>query len=91
MRSEKEFKQRNEINLKTIASLKSEIDQIKAEMSNQNIDLQELKADNNALAEMAEHRDYEITRLKNELANVFEKARKLKDEKLGNDDQVKFF
>ena len=74
--------------MKTISGLKGEIDQLKAELSNQNIDLQEMKADNVALVEMSEHRDYELQRLKNELSNVFEKNRKLKEEKNGYDDQV---
>ena len=76
--------------MKTISGLKGEIDQLKAELSNQNIDLQEMKADNVALVEMSEHRDYELQRLKNELSNVFEKNRKLKEEKNGYDDQVFF-
>ena len=74
--------------MKTISGLKGEIDQLKAELSNQNIDLQEMKADNVALVERSEHRDYELQRLKNELSNVFEKNRKLKEEKNGYDDQV---
>lgn len=77
--------------MKTIAGLKSEIEQIKQELSNQNIDLQEMKADNAALIEMSEHRDYELTRLKNELANVYEKNRKLKEEKNAFDEQVCYF
>lgn len=76
--------------MKTISGLKGEIDQLKAELSNQNIDLQEMKADNVALVEMSEHRDYELQRLKNELSNVFEKNMKLKEEKNGYDDQVPY-
>jgi chromosome segregation ATPase len=87
-RSEKDFKQRNEANMKTISALKAEIDQLKSELSNQNIDLQEMKADNVALVEMSEHRDYELQRLKNELSNVFEKNKKLKEEKNSFDDQL---
>lgn len=68
--------------------MKSDIDQLKAEISNQNIDLEELKADNSALAEMAEHRDYEINRLKSELNNAFERCRKTKEEKINYDEQV---
>ena len=74
--------------MKTISALKNEIDQVKSELSNQNIDLQEMKADNVALVEMSEHRDYELSRLKGELSNVFEKNRKLKDEKNLYDEQV---
>ena len=74
--------------MKTISALKAEIDQLKSELSNQNIDLQEMKADNVALVEMSEHRDYELQRLKNELSNVFEKNKKLKEEKNSFDDQV---
>lgn len=76
--------------MKTIAALKSEIEQVKGDLSNQNIDLQEMRADNAALLEMSEHRDYELSRLKNELSNVYDKNRKLKEEKNSYDEQVRY-
>lgn len=47
-----------------------------------------MKADNIALIEMSEHRDYELSRLQSELANVLEKNRRLKEEKIDYDEEV---
>ena len=51
---EREFKGRNELNQKQISNLRHEIDAMKAELSNINIENQEIRADNSALSDLAE-------------------------------------
>lgn len=54
VRVEREFKGRNELNQKQISNLRHEIDAMKAEQSNINIENQEIRADNSALSDLAE-------------------------------------
>jgi len=72
LRAEVDFKSRNDINFKTIANLKTDIDTLKSNIAESNIEYQELKAENHAAKDIAEQRDINIRKLKNEVADSLE-------------------
>ncbi len=79
-RVEREFKGRNELNQKQISNLRHEIDAMKAELSNINIENQEIRADNSALSDLAEQRGYDINKTRTEINELQEKQGQLKEE-----------
>jgi len=72
LRAESDFKSRNDINFKTIANLKTDIDTLKSNIAENNIEYQELKAENQAVNDIAEQRDISIRKIKNEIADALE-------------------
>ena len=50
-----------------MANLKTDIDTLKAALSEKNIECQELKTENLALKDIAEHRALDINKLRDEL------------------------
>ncbi len=56
VRSEVDFKNRNEFNLKTIANLRTELDNLKSTATEKHIECQEMRAESLAIKEIAEHR-----------------------------------
>lgn len=72
LRAESDFKSRNDINFKTIANLKTDIDTLKSNIAENNIEYQELKAENQAVKDIAEQRDISIRKIKNEIADALE-------------------
>jgi len=72
LRAEADFKSRNDINFKTIANLKTDIDTLKSNIAENNIEYQELKAENQAVKDIAEQRDISIRKIKNEIADALE-------------------
>lgn len=72
MRAEVDFKSRNDLNFKTIANLKTDIDTLKSNIAESNIEYQELKAENQAVKDIAEQRDVSIKKLKLEVADALE-------------------
>jgi len=72
LRAEADFKGRNDINFKTIANLKTDIDTLKSNIAEANIEYQELKAENQAIKDIAEQRDINIKKFKHEVAESLE-------------------
>jgi len=72
LRAEVDFKSRNDLNFKTIANLKTDIDTLKSNIAESNIEYQELKAENQAVKDIAEQRDVSIKKLKLEVADALE-------------------
>jgi chromosome segregation ATPase len=72
LRAESDFKGRNDINFKTIANLKTDIDTLKSNIAEANIEYQELKAENQAIKDIAEQRDINIKKLKHEVGDSLE-------------------
>ena len=68
MRSDADYKHRNDTNLRTIANLKTDVDTLKATIEDKNIEYQENKAENLALKDIADHRAMDISKLKNEVS-----------------------
>jgi hypothetical protein len=56
LRNEVEYKNRNDFNLKTVASLRAEIDNLKAQNTERHIELQEMRAEFITIKEIADHR-----------------------------------
>lgn len=56
IKNEAEYKNRNEMQLKIIANLRTEKDTLKQENTENHIEIQELRAENLAIKEIAEHR-----------------------------------
>jgi len=81
LRGEIEYKNRNDLTLKTIANLKTDVDTLKSNISEKNIEYQELKSENIAIKDIAEHRIVDISKLKNELGSGLDLNSKLTDEK----------
>ena len=76
-RNDAEFKARNEANLKTIANLKSELENLKALARERNLELQELQNDNASLQELAEQKNFEISKIKKEISNGMDENNRL--------------
>lgn len=72
LRAEVDFKSRNDLNFKTIANLKTDIDTLKSNIAESNIEYQELKAENQAVKDIAEQRDVSIKKLKLEVGDALE-------------------
>ena len=88
MRSEIELKNRNELTIKTIANLKSDIDSLKTSVTEKNIEYQELKGDNKLIKDIAEHKLLDISKLKNELVSSLDFNSKILDDKRTLETQV---
>lgn len=58
--------------MKTVAHLRTDIDQLKSNITEKHIENQELRAENLAVKEIADHRALDIARLKNELSHMSE-------------------
>ena len=76
------------MNFKTIANLKTDIDTLKSTINETNIEYQELKAENLAIKDIAEHRSIDITKLKNELQDSIDQNNQLNDERRHVESQV---
>lgn len=79
--NERDFKNRNEINTKTIQNLKFDVDGLKNELDAINGDLQDLRIDNNGINELINNRSSEIARLKAELSDLFDSNNGLQADK----------
>ena len=73
-----------------MASLKTDIDTLKAALSEKNIECQELKTENLALKDIAEHRALDINKLRDELVHAMNENKKLDSQKKSVEDQVIF-
>lgn len=87
-RAEADFKTRNEQNFKTIANLKTDVDTLKSTIQENNLDYQELRAENAAVKDISESRSLEITKLKNELQDTLDDHAALNDAVRGVQAQV---
>jgi chromosome segregation ATPase len=88
LRSESEYKTRNDLTLKTVANLRTDIDTLKANIAEKNIEYQELKHENLASKDIADHRVLDISKLKNELASALDVNSKLVEDKRTLDTQA---
>ena len=71
-RCESEYKARNEASLRTIASLKTELDDLHSALKERNLHLQELKSDNGSLKDLADQKNQEINKIKREISIAVE-------------------
>lgn len=76
------------MNFKTIANLKTDIDTLKSTIAENNIEYQELKAENLAIKDIAEHRSLDITKLKHELQDALDQHNILTDDRRNLETQV---
>jgi len=81
IRGDGDYKGRNDVNLKVIANLKTDIDVLKSTLAEKNIEYQENKAENLAIKDIADHRAIDISKLKNELSGSIDQNNRLKDDK----------
>jgi chromosome segregation ATPase len=88
IRSEADFKARNELNFKTIANLKTDIDTLKSSIAESNIEYQELRAENNAIKDISEQRTIDLSKLKNELQDAIAKNNILNEDRRALEIQV---
>lgn len=68
--NEREFKNRNELNLRTINNLKVDIDSLKQELNVLSADAQDLRYDNQSINEIITNKSAEVASLKAELADL---------------------
>jgi len=68
--NEREFKNRNELNLRTINNLKADIDTLKQELNVLSADAQDLRYDNQSINEIITNKSAEVSQLKAELADL---------------------
>jgi len=68
--NEREFKNRNELNLRTINNLKADIDSLKQELNVLSADAQDLRYDNQSINEIITNKSAEVASLKAELADL---------------------
>lgn len=87
---EKDFKQKNENSLKSAIGLNQEYDQIKNEISKENLRVQELKTKNDEIKQLTEQTFQNLSSSKNELNSLKEKLFKAKEEKSRLVSKVKF-
>lgn len=87
---EKDFKQKNENSLKSAIGLNQEYDQIKNEISKENLRVQELKTKNDEIKQLTEQTLQNLASSKNELNSLKEKLFKAKEEKSRLVSKVKF-
>lgn len=86
--NEREFKNRNELNLRTINNLKSDIDTLKQELNVLNADAQDLRFDNQSINEIVNNRSSEIAQLKAELGDLSDSNAHLSLEKKDLETQI---
>lgn len=67
LRNENDFRKRNEIQLETIANLKTDVDTLKSAINEKNIEIQELANENNSQKEMIDSKTLEISQLKTDI------------------------
>jgi len=79
--NEREFKSRNELNLRTINNLKSDIDSLKQELNVLTADVQDLRFDNQNINDIVGNRSAEVAQLKAELADLTDGNNRLTLEK----------
>lgn len=79
--NEREFKSRNELNLRTINNLKSDIDSLKQELNVLSADAQDLRFDNQNINDIVGNRSAEVAQLKAELADLTDSNNRLTLEK----------
>jgi len=60
VRAEAEYKTRNDLTLKTIANLRTDVDTLKANIAEKHIEYQELSHENLAIKEIAEHKTRDL-------------------------------
>jgi len=86
--NEREFKNRNELNLRTINNLKSDIDALKQELNVLSADAQDLRFDNQSINEIVNNRSSEIAQLKAELGDLSDNNSHLAMEKKDLETQI---
>jgi chromosome segregation ATPase len=86
--NEREFKNRNELNLRTINNLKSDIDTLKQELNVLSADAQDLRFDNQSINEIVNNRSSEIGQLKAELGDLSDNNSHLAMEKKDLETQI---
>jgi len=72
----------------SMANLKTDIDTLKAALSEKNIECQELRTENLAFKDIAEHRALDIQKLKEELVACMNENKKLEGNKRMLEDQL---
>lgn len=78
---EKDFKQKNENSLKTVFALNQEYDNIKTEISKENLRVQEFKTKNDEAKQMSDQKLQDIAKAKNDLSALRDKIQKVKEER----------
>lgn len=86
--NEREFKNRNELNLRTINNLKADIDTLKQELNVLNADTQDLRFDNQNINEIVNARSSELAQLKAEIADLSDNNSHLSLEKKDLETQI---
>jgi len=81
-RQESEYEKRIDTHLQTIADLKTDIDSLKNNLFQKNIENQDLKAEKEAIKEVSDNKNKSISMLKNELANLSTENAYLRNENL---------
>lgn len=89
MRAEADFKSRNDLNFRTIANLKTDIDTLKSNIAEANIEYQELKAENQAVKDIADQRDITVKKLKSEINDALEQNDSLTQQRRVLDSEVR--
>lgn len=79
LRNENDFRNRNEMTMKTIANLKTDVDTLKSAINEKNIEIQELRSENNSLKDQSDQRGYENSQLKSELSIANENLSRIND------------
>ena len=67
--------------MRNMANLKTDIDTLKTALSDKNIECQELRTENLAFKDIAEHRSLDIHKLKEELTALLNENKKLETNK----------
>lgn len=65
-----DFKDRHDLALRTICQLKNEIDALRADLREKNLEINDLESDENTLIGQLDQRAIEIDKLKNELNSL---------------------
>ena len=65
-----DFKERHDLALRNISDLRNEIDSLRAEIRDRNLEINDLEADENTLRNQLDQRLIDIERLKNDLASL---------------------
>jgi len=79
--NERDYKNRQEVNSRTISNLKQDIDSLRNEYESASSDIHALRLENNGVNDIINSRNAEVQRLKIELTEVFEENNHLELEK----------
>jgi len=86
--NEREFRNRNELNVRTINNLKSDIHNLKQEFHVISDDIQDLRLDNQSLNEVVDNKNRELSRLKDEVADLTDNNGQLTLERKDLENQI---